>query len=209
MKKGYKIGLFFTLIIMVLLIALIIWKRYIWREQLPDKLLEENSEIATEIPDSMDKASVSYQSIRTTCDTICIYEDIDQKDGTVMISEERIPAKYIDMTRADFEKTLCEDSKQLSLTDKERGFQSQHLELFSREKVKIVRIYDTTVEEIGYYIMVVEGKICVYKQDKETIYFETDLMLHDLPEVVQQEVLRGKYIDSELKVYHFLESYSS
>ena len=72
-----------------------------------------------------------------------------------------------------------------------------------------LQIYDTTVEEIGYYIMVVEGKICVYKQDKETIYFETDLMLHDLPEVVQQEVLRGKYIDSELKVYHFLESYSS
>ena len=34
-------------------------------------------------------------------------------------------------------------------------------------------------------------------------------LLHDLPEVVQQEVLRGKYIDSELKVYHFLESYSS
>ncbi|MBQ6995007.1 MAG: hypothetical protein IJN64_11045 [Lachnospiraceae bacterium] len=209
MKKGYKIGLFFTLLMIVLLIVLIIWKRYTWREQLPDRLLEENSEIATEIPDSADKASVSSQNIRTTCDTICIYEDIDQKDGTVVISEERIPGKYIDMTRADFERALYDDSKQLSLTDKERGFRSQHLELFSREKVKIVRIYDTTVEEVGYYIMAVEGKICVYKQDKETIFFETDLMLYDLPEVVQREVLKGKYIDSELKVYHFLESYSS
>lgn len=209
MKKGYKIGLFFTLLMIVLLIVLIIWKRYTWREQLPDRLLEENSEIATEIPDSADKASVSSQNIRTTCDTICIYEDIDQKDGTVVISEERIPGKYIDMTRADFERALYDDSKQLSLTDKERGFRSQHLELFSREKVKIVRIYDTTVEEVGYYIMAVEGKVCVYKQDKETIFFETDLMLYDLPEVVQREVLKGKYIDSELKVYHFLESYSS
>lgn len=209
MKKGYKIGLFFTLLMIVLLIVLIIWKRYTWREQLPDRLLEENSEIATEIPDSADKASVSSQNIRTTCDTICIYEDIDQKDGTVVISEERIPGKYIDMTRADFERALYDDSKQLSLTDKERGFRSQHLELFSREKVKIVRIYDTTVEEVGYYIMAVEGKICIYKQDKETIFFETDLMLYDLPEVVQREVLKGKYIDSELKVYHFLESYSS
>ena len=209
MKKGYKIGLFFALLMIALLIVLIIWKRYTWREQLPEKFLEKDSEITTEVPDSAEKASVSSQSIRTTCDTVFIYEDIDQKDGTVNISEERIPGKYIDMTRTDLERALYDDSKQLSLIDKERGFQSQHLELFSKEQVKIVRIFDSTVEEIGYYIMAVDGKICVYKQDRDTIFFETDLMLYDLPEVVQQEVFKGKYIDSELKVYHFLESYSS
>ena len=210
MKKGYKIGLFFTLFLIVLLIVLIVWKRYTWREQLPDEMLEQNTEIATEVPDSTNKASASSQNtIRTTCDTVCIYEDIDQKDGTVVISEERIPGKYIDMTRSELERALYDDSKQLSLVDKEKGFQSQHLELFSGEQVKIVRIFDTTVEEIGYYIMAVEDEIWVYKQDKETIYFKTDLILYDLPETVQQEVIEGKFIDSELKVYHFLESYSS
>ena len=209
MKKGYKIGLFFALLMIGLLIILIIWKRYIWREKLPEELFEKESEITTEVPDSMEKASTALQNIRTTCDTICVYEDIDQKDGTVVISEERIPGKYIDMTRVDLERALYDDSKQLSLTDKERGFKSQHLELFSQEKVKIVRIFDTTVEESGYYIKAVDGKICVYKQDMETLFFETDLLLYELPEMVQQEVLRGKYIDSELKVYHFLESYSS
>lgn len=210
MKKGYKIGLFFALLLIVLLIVLIVWKRYTWREQLPDEMLEQNTEIATEVPDATNKASASSQnSIRTTCDTVCIYEDIDQKDGTVVISEERIPGKYIDMTRSELERALYDDGKQLSLVDKERGFQSQHLELFSSEQVKIVRIFDTTVEEIGYYIMAVEDEIWVYKQDKETVYFKTDLILDDLPEVVRQEVTEGKFIDSELKVYHFLESYSS
>lgn len=209
MRKGYKIGLFFALLIIVLLIVLIGWKRYIWMEQLSDDLLEKNSEITTEVPDTADKASVSSQKVRTTCDTICIYEDIDQKDGIVVISKEKIPGKYIDMTRAELESALYDDSKQLSLTDKERGFQSQHLELFSQEQIKIVRIYDTTVEDVGYYIMAIDGKICVYKQDMETLFFETDLKIHDLPETVQNEVLEGKYMDSELKVYHFLESYSS
>lgn len=210
MKKGYKIGLFFTLLLIVLLIILIVWKRYTWKEQLSDEMLEQNTEIATEVPDTTNKASASSQNmIRTTCDTVCIYEDIDQKDGTVVISEERIPGKYIDMTRSELERALYDDSKQLSLVDKERGFQSQHLELFSGEQVKIVRIFDTTVEEIGYYILAVEDEIWVYKQDKETVYFKTDLILDDLPEAVQQEVMEGKFIDSELKVYHFLESYSS
>ncbi len=210
MKKGYKIGLFFALLLIALLIILIVWKRYTWKEQLSDEMLDQNTEIATEVPDTTNKASASSQNmIRTTCDTVCIYEDIDQKDGTVVISEERIPGKYIDMTRSELERALYDDSKQLSLVDKERGFQSQHLELFSGEQVKIVRIFDTTVEEIGYYILAVEDEIWVYKQDKETVYFKTDLILDDLPEAVQQEVMEGKFIDSELKVYHFLESYSS
>lgn len=210
MKKGYKIGLFFALLLISILIVLIVWKRYMWREQLPDELLEQNTEISTEVPDSTNKASVSSQNmIRTTCDTVCIYEDIDQKDGTVVVSEERIPGKYIDMTRSELERALYDDSKQLSLTDKERGFRTQHLELFSGEQVKIVRIFDTTEEEVGYYIMAVEEEIWIFKQDRQTIFFKSDLILEDLPEKVQQEVIEGKFMDSDIKVYHFLESYSS
>lgn len=210
MKKGYKIGLFFTLLFIALLAILVVWKRYTWREQLPDGLLKQNIERSTEAPDSMNRAAASSQNtLRTTCDTICIYEDIDQKDGTVVIARERIPGKYIDMTRSELERALYDDGKQLSLRDKERGFRSQHLELFSVEQVKIVRIYDTTIEKTGYYIMAAGDEVWVYKQDKQTVYFKTDLMLEELPKSVQQEVVQGKYMDSELKVYHFLESYSS
>ena len=116
MKKGYKIGLFFALILILLLIVLIICKRCLWREHLPEEMREQNTEISTEVPDSNSRASASSQNmIRTTCDTICIYEDIDKKDGTVVLSEEKIPGKYIDMTRSELERALYDDSKQLSL----------------------------------------------------------------------------------------------
>lgn len=210
MRKGYKIGLFFALIIIVLLTALLVWKRCIWKEQMPDHFMGQNTEQQTEDMTGDDAVSSAQKNnVRTTCDTICVYEDIDKKDGTVVVTEEKIPVKYIDMTRSELEKALYDDSKQLSLTDKEKGFQTQHLELFSGEQVKIVRIYDTTVEQNGYYIMAVDGEIWIFKEDKETLYFKTDLILEELPQKVRQEVLEGKYMDSEVQVYHFLESYSS
>lgn len=205
MKKGYKIGLFFALLMIVLFILLLMWKRYAWEKQVPDKMIEQQ----TEEIQSGDAVSSSQKNVRTTCNTVCIYEDIDKKDGTVILTEEKIPGKYIDMTRSELERALYDDNKQLSLEDKQRGFQSQHLELFSEDKIKIVRIYDTTVEKNGYYIMAVNHEVWIFKEDKETLYFKTDLVLDDLPETVRTEVMEGKYMDSEVKVYHFLESYSS
>lgn len=210
MRKGYKIGLFFALIVIVLLMVLLVWRRCMWKEQLPKHLVGQNTEQQTEdIVGGNAVSSAQKSSVRTTCDTICIYEDIDKKDGTVVITEEKLPAKYIGMTRSELEKALYDDSKQLSLTDKEKGFQTQHLELFSGEQVKIVRIYDTTVEQNGYYIMAVDGEIWIFKEDKKTLYFKTDLMLEELPQKVRLEIVKGKYMDSEVQVYHFLESYSS
>lgn len=210
MRKGYKIGLFFALIVIVLLMVLLVWRRCMWKEQLPKHLAGQNTEQQTEdIAGENAVSSAQKSSVRTTCDTSCIYEDIDKKDGTVVITEEKLPAKYIGMTRSELEKALYDDSKQLSLTDKEKGFQTQHLELFSGEQVKIVRIYDTTVEQNGYYIMAVDGEIWIFKEDKKTLYFKTDLVLEELPKKVRLEVVKGKYMDSEVQVYHFLESYSS
>lgn len=120
-----------------------------------------------------------------------------------------MPGKYIGMNRVEMEKALWDDSRVLSLEDKERGFESQHLELFSKERVKIVRIYDTTPEVSGYYIMAVDHEIWIYQGDRTTVYFKTDLQLEQLPQQVQKEIMQGKYIDSELALYHFLESYSS
>jgi hypothetical protein len=95
------------------------------------------------------------------------------------------------------------------LDNKLNGLKSQHLELFSAEKVKILRIYDTSTELTGFYIMADNGDINVYKSDKKTLYFKTGLELDSLPDKVQSEVLEGKYLDSEIQVYHFIESYSS
>jgi hypothetical protein len=57
--------------------------------------------------------------------------------------------------------------------------------------------------------MEVNGDIDVYKSDKETLYFKTGLTFDELPLDVRSEVQNGKYLETEIQVYHFIESYSS
>ena len=223
MKKGYKIGLFFVCIMIVALVAALVWKRHAMNG-FPNENAQNNGDIrndmgarsmdATDQKDSQKEAymqDLQAQSVNmvTTCDTICVYENIDKKDGAVSTEERKLPAKYIGLTREQLENALLQDSQTMTLEDKEKGFKSQHLELFSADRIKVLRIYDTSKETTGFYIMEVDGEIGVYKEDKTTLYFRTGLDPKALPADVLNEVREGKYMDTELQVYHFLESYSS
>lgn len=148
-------------------------------------------------------------NVLTTSDTICIYENIDKKDGSMSVEVVQLPAKFIGLNRTELEKLLAEDSLAPTLSEKQKGFKSQHLELFSADRIKVLRIYDTTQETTGFYIVEVNGEVCVYKHDKKTLYFRTGLRAEDLPADVRYELKQGKFMDSELQVYHFIESYSS
>jgi hypothetical protein len=204
MKKGYKIGLFFVLLLSAF-VAGALWFR-LSMNFLQNRNISENDDINGDVDDFIE---INYEQIKTTCDTICIYEDIDQFDGTMEIVETKLPAKYIGLKRDEFEQMLADDNIIYTLDNKLKGLKSQHLELFSTEMVKILRIYDTSTELTGFYIMAVNGDINVYKSDKKTIYFKTGLTLDNLPLNVQSEVLAGKFLESEIQVYHFIESYSS
>ena len=216
MKKGYKIGLFFICTIIIILIIILMWKRHTIsgfpNENINNEIQQENdiknnnSELKK---NEIDTSQAQKVNIITTEDTVCIYENIDKKDGAVSMSEEAIPAKYIGLDRKELEKALQEDTNTLLLENDTDYFKSQHLELFSPEKIKILRIYDTTSIVDGYFIMEVEGEIRIYEEDRETLYFRTDLVLDDLPDDVKQEVIDGKFMETEVQVYHFLESYSS
>lgn len=218
MEKRYKIGLFFILILIMALVITLLWKRHtmdgfpkegenIVQNDSADDLLSdfnnENKQTAEEI------YQVQKMNITTTCDTVCIYEDIDKKDGSVSMFEEKLPAKYIGLNREELESILAQDSLAPTLEEKQKGFKSQHLELFSADKIKVLRIYDTTKELSGFYIMEVDGEVRVYEYDKTTLYFKTGLKPENLPPDVRYEIQMGKFMDTELQVYHFIESYSS
>ena len=214
MEKRYKIGLFFVLALISVLMVVLMWKRHTM-DGFPNEgnHVEQNqadpgnpSELDDQIPKTAEEIyQVQKMNVTTTSDTICIYENIDKKDGSMNVEVVRLPAKYIGLNRAQLEGILAQDS----LSERQKGFKSQHLELFSAEKIKVLRIYDTTQETTGFYIMEVNGEVCVYEHDKTTLYFRTGLRVEDLPADVRYELKNGKFMDSELQVYHFIESYSS
>ncbi len=206
MEKRYKIGLFFVLVLISVLVVVLMWKRHTM-----DGFPKEEHLVTDETEDSAPKTAeelyqVQKMNILTTCDTVCIY---DKKDGSVSMEEEALPVKYIGLNREELETMLAQDSLAPTLEEKQKGFKSQHLELFSADKIKVLRIYDTAQGATGFYIMEVNGEICVYEHDKETLYFKTGLHAESLPAEVRHELREGKFMDSELQVYHFIESYSS
>lgn len=218
MEKRYKIGLFFVLLLISVLVVILLYKR-----NSTNRLSEKNNlteqqrlnidELSQTDPQVSRTAEEFYQvqkmNVQTTSDTVCIYENIDKKDGSVSMEEEKIPVKYIGLNREELEKMLAADSLAPTLEEKQKGFKSQHLELFSADKIKVLRIYDTAQGESGFYIMEVDGEVCVFEYDKKTLYFKTGLHPENLPVEVRLELQEGKFMDNELQVYHFIESYSS
>ena len=218
MEKRYKIGLFFVLILISLLVAVLMWKRHTM-DGFPNEgaRAEQDQDGTGELSGGDDQApktaeeiyNVQKMNALTTADTVCIYENIDKKDGSMSVEVGKLPAKYVGLNRTELEELLAEDSLAPTLAEKQKGFKSQHLELFSAEKIKVLRIYDTTKDTTGFYIMEVDGEVCVYEHDRTTLYFKTGLRTEQLPADVRYELRKGKFMDSELQVYHFIESYSS
>ena len=145
----------------------------------------------------------------TTCDTRYIVTKHDVKNNTTVVDEAKMPDKYLGMDRKMLEDALMEYQNNPTLEDMEKGFLNIQLESFSSDEVKVSKIYNPIEEPKGYYLMVLDGKIVVMEEDKETIYLTTDIYAEALSDSLKQELILGKFIYNIEDLYGFLESYTS
>ena len=144
-----------------------------------------------------------------TADTIYLVEEVNLADGTITEKEEPIPVKYIGLDRESLIDELAIYETAPALTDLQKGFESIELTMFSKNKIVVCKYYRSEEEEPGYYLMVEDHYVVVYEQDGKTLYMTTEILLENLEEALQNEIIRGKYIEDEKSLYNFLESYSS
>lgn len=145
----------------------------------------------------------------TTCDTKYIIVEYNVKENTKKETIEKIPEKYLGMTRDTLQEALKEYQQNPTLEDIEKGFLNVQLEVFSPKEVRIEKTYSPLEKESGYYLMVLDGKIVVMEEDKETIYLTTDIYAEALSDSLKQELILGKFIYNIEELYGFLESYTS
>ena len=152
-----------------------------------------------------------------TADTIYLVEEVDLTDGTVQEQEESIPVKYIGLDRDSLVAELESYDMNPPLTELERGFETIELTAFSKDRVVICKYYklekaeeaEAEITGEGYYLMVADHIIVVFREDKQTLYMNTDILLDSLEDALQAEIIQGKYLETEEEVINFLESYSS
>ena len=76
MEKRYKIGLFFVLVLISVLVVVLMWKRHTMDGFPKEDNLVEQKDQSSEMQDSGKTAEELYQvqkmNVLTTCDTVCI-----------------------------------------------------------------------------------------------------------------------------------------
>ena len=145
----------------------------------------------------------------TTCDTKYIVIEHNIENNTETTSETKVPDKFLGMNRVTLQDALDEYRNNPTLEDIEKGFMDIQLESFSPEEIRIYKTYKPEAKKAGYYLMVLDGKIVVMEEDKETVYLTTDIYADALSDTLKQELILGKFIYNIEELYGFLESYTS
>lgn len=64
-------------------------------------------------------------------------------------------------------------------------------------------------EDQGFFLLNENHYVVVYNQKLTEVYMDTDILVEDLPQKLQEEIINMKFVEDEGELYNFLESYSS
>lgn len=146
----------------------------------------------------------------TLCvDTAYVLEEMDILHHTSVETTQRLPSKYVGMTREQFVEAMAIYEASPPLSELERGFVNLEVRSFARERVVVQMNYRYVQPSESFYLAVYDNKIVVYLEDRKTVYIETQIELDSLPEQLQRDVMQMMWIENEEKLYDFLENYSS
>ncbi|MBR5248399.1 MAG: hypothetical protein IKV27_05605 [Lachnospiraceae bacterium] len=161
------------------------------------------------VQESHEKQEVSALTQKLNAGTSYVLEETDLRNDTVVETTWKLPAKYIGMNREQFLEAMDLYEASPPLAELERGFVSLEVKSFSPQKVVVQMNYDYIQPGSSFYLKVEDNFVVVYLEDKTTIYMDTDILLKDLPEDLQQEIIQVMFVPDEESLYDFLENYSS
>lgn len=144
-----------------------------------------------------------------TANTHYIVQEYNTVTGETVEEELDAPDKFIGLDRDKLDGEIKEYNQNPSLTDLEQGFEYMELVSFSSGRVVVKKSYDPPEEEKGFFILNENHYVVVYDYSLSHVYMNTDIIVEELPESLQEEILNIKYVEDEGELYNFLESYSS
>ena len=169
----------------------------------------ESASPALSEQESNGEQEVSALTQKLNAGTSYVLEETDLRSDTVVETTWKLPAKYIGMNREQFLEAMDLYEASPPLEELERGFVSLEVKSFSPQKVVVQMNYDYIQPGSSFYLKVEDNFVVVYLEDKTTVYMDTDILLKDLPEDLQQEIIQVMYVPDEESLYDFLENYSS
>lgn len=103
---------------------------------------------------------------------------------------------------------LSDYMKHLSMEEQEEGLISYELVGYNEKELTLRKTYRKEKKK-GFYARSFNGTIVILQGDGKTVYEYTQIMIHTLPEDMQDKVNAGYYLEDEEALYSFMENYSS
>ena len=178
-----------------------------WEQMFPegDDCMDYETVLKTDY--SVLEAASASETLSVETEYVLEERDIDGE--TTVETTWKLPDKYVGMNREQFLEAMELYEAFPPLSEMERGFVSLEVLSFSRERVVVQMNYRYIQPSAGFYLAVYNNEVLVYLEDRETVYIETEIMLEQLPEMLQQEIIEMKWLENEEELYDFLETYSS
>lgn len=172
----------------------------VWHNQIIEETAGENG---------TDTEPVFSVQETINAETEYILREKDLLNGSEVETSEDMPDMYIGMTREQFLTAMENYEAAPPLSEKERGFVSLEVLSFAPSRVVVQMNYRYVQPSESFYIVAINDLLVVYLEDRETVYQYTNIHLSQLPEQLQQEIIKVMYISDEESLYDFLENYTS
>ncbi|HKM05277.1 MAG TPA: hypothetical protein VJZ04_11945 [Lachnospiraceae bacterium] len=205
MKPLSRISLFLFVFCFVLLLGYFVYREFLevpieTKEQIYENYAKEETDIIKVDTNNIEKID---------CNTVYLIKAFDMVTEKEEECTEIIPAKYIGFTRKQLEEEFKQYILSPSLGDEKKGIVAIELISFSRTKVVIRKKFYVEPLPEKYFIVVENNFLTVYFKDLKTLFLQTDIVLEELPNELQQEIMKIKPFDTQEELYNFLESYTS
>lgn len=154
------------------------------------------------------EVSVSEEPV-VTANTQYILQEYNALNEELQEKEVNAPDKFIGLDREMLVEEIESYNQNPSLTDLEKGFTYMELVSFSGKRIVVRKSYEPEDENKGFFLLNEDHYVVVYNQKLTEVYMDTDIMVKDLPQALQEEIINMKFVEDEGELYNFLESYSS
>lgn len=174
----------------------------------PNNLKRDNAK-AQEMPVKEQMPVSVMDTPVVTANTRYVIQEYNVLNGQLKQNEETAPDKFIGLDRTKLAQEIENYNTKPSLTDQEKGFTFMELVSFSNDKVVVKKSYEKQEVAKGFFLLNENHYVVVYDSELSGIYMNTNILVEELPEKLQNEIIHMKYIQDEGELFNFLESYSS
>ncbi len=176
-------------------------------DRIQAKPIEEKEEEISFIDESIE-VSMSEEPV-VTADTRYVIQDYNAMTGELIEEISSAPDKFIGLNREGLVKEVDAYNSNPSLTDLGDGFTNMELVSFSTGRVVVRKSYEPVEKDKGFFLLNENHYVVVYDYSLSHIYMTTDILVESLPDHLQEEIVKMKFVENEGDLYNFLESYSS